>query len=323
MTRFDYDVVIIGSGFGGSVSALRAAEKGYRVGVMESGRRWNDEDIPKTQWDLPHFLWFPAAEFYGIQRVEYLDDVLVLSGAGVGGGSHVYANTLYVPPKQVLRRQGVGEHHRLGRRAGTASRPGDPDARRRSHPVHAHRRRSGHGAGRDRDRKGRDVQPGPGRRLFRQPRRRGRRSVLRRGRSAAHRMHLMRQVQHRLRPQRQEQADDELPLPGGEARRRGPRAERGLRPRTARRRRVRGPYASSRLGAASRASAPSHLHRRAGDRRRPRVRLGEAASSHAAQGPPDRAVERARPACANELRAAARDHADARRVGARSARRSA
>jgi cholesterol oxidase len=100
MASFDYDVVIVGSGFGGSVAALRAAEKGYRVGVMESGRRWKDEDIPRTQWDLPKFLWQPEAELYGIQRIEYLDDVLVLSGAGVGGGSHIYANTLYVPPKK-------------------------------------------------------------------------------------------------------------------------------------------------------------------------------------------------------------------------------
>ena len=100
MASFDYDVVIIGSGFGGSVAALRAAEKGYRVGIMESGRRWKDADIPKTNWNLPSFLWLPAAEMYGMQRLEYLDDVLVLCGAGVGGGSHIYGNTLYVPPKQ-------------------------------------------------------------------------------------------------------------------------------------------------------------------------------------------------------------------------------
>jgi cholesterol oxidase len=100
MAGFDYDVLIVGSGFGGSVAALRAAEKGYRVAVLESGRHWADEDVPQTQWDLPHFLWMPGAELYGIQRIEYLDDVLVLSGAGVGGGSQVYASTLYVPPKQ-------------------------------------------------------------------------------------------------------------------------------------------------------------------------------------------------------------------------------
>jgi cholesterol oxidase len=66
MASFDYDVVIIGSGFGGSVAGLRAAEKGYRVGVMESGKRWNDDDLPKSQWHLPDFLWFPAAELYRI-----------------------------------------------------------------------------------------------------------------------------------------------------------------------------------------------------------------------------------------------------------------
>src|SRR5215470_3018306 len=101
MAGFDYDVVIIGSGFGGS-----AAAKGYRVAVMEAGRRWKDEEIPKTQWDLPKFLWQPEAELYGIQRIEYLDDVLILSGAGVGGGSHVYANTLYVPPKKFFDASG-------------------------------------------------------------------------------------------------------------------------------------------------------------------------------------------------------------------------
>ncbi|MEV6279662.1 GMC family oxidoreductase [Nocardia sp. NPDC051832] len=95
-----YDVIVIGSGFGGSVAAMRAVEKGYRVGVLEAGRRWPDDRIPKTSWNLRGFLWQPELGLYGIQKLSVLDDVFVLSGAGVGGGSHVYGNTLYVPPQQ-------------------------------------------------------------------------------------------------------------------------------------------------------------------------------------------------------------------------------
>jgi cholesterol oxidase len=94
---FDFDVLIIGSGFGGSVSALRLAEKGYRVGVLEAGRRFEDTAFPKTSWRLKDFLWAPKLGLTGIQRIHILRDVVVLAGAGVGGGSLVYANTLYVP----------------------------------------------------------------------------------------------------------------------------------------------------------------------------------------------------------------------------------
>ncbi|MGF0118393.1 GMC family oxidoreductase N-terminal domain-containing protein [Promicromonospora sp. Marseille-Q5078] len=93
----DYDVLVIGSGFGGSVAALRLTEKGYRVGVLEAGRRFADDELPRTSWDLRRFLWAPALGCFGIQRIHRLKDVLVLAGAGVGGGSLVYANTLYRP----------------------------------------------------------------------------------------------------------------------------------------------------------------------------------------------------------------------------------
>ncbi|GGU91618.1 cholesterol oxidase [Streptomyces litmocidini] len=96
---YDYDVLVVGSGFGGSVTALRLTEKGYRVGVLEAGRRFTRASLPKNSWDLKNFLWAPALGLYGLQRIHLLGNVMVLAGAGVGGGSLNYANTLYVPPK--------------------------------------------------------------------------------------------------------------------------------------------------------------------------------------------------------------------------------
>ncbi|MEV5907992.1 GMC family oxidoreductase [Streptomyces chartreusis] len=96
---YDYDVIVVGSGFGGSVTALRLTEKGYRVGVLEAGRRWTRESLPKNSWDLKNYLWAPRLNMFGIQRIHLLGNVMVLAGAGVGGGSLNYANTLYVPPK--------------------------------------------------------------------------------------------------------------------------------------------------------------------------------------------------------------------------------
>lgn len=95
----DYDYVIIGSGFGGSVSALRLSEKGYKVLVIEKGRWWKASDFPKTNWQLKKWLWAPALGLRGFFKMTFLNHITVLSGVGVGGGSLTYANTLPIPKK--------------------------------------------------------------------------------------------------------------------------------------------------------------------------------------------------------------------------------
>lgn len=101
---FDYDYIVIGSGFGGSVSALRLAEKGYSVAVLEKGKRWCTADFPATTWNIRKNLWLPALGCYGYQMLTQLKHVLILHGGGVGGGSLVYANQLLVPPDEVFDR---------------------------------------------------------------------------------------------------------------------------------------------------------------------------------------------------------------------------
>ena len=98
--RFDFDWLVIGSGFGGSVAALRLCEKGYRVGVLECGRRFSDDEFADSTWDARRYFWMPKLGCKGILRLTLFKDVLIASGCGVGGGSLGYANTLYVPPRQ-------------------------------------------------------------------------------------------------------------------------------------------------------------------------------------------------------------------------------
>ncbi len=111
MGAFDCDFVVIGSGFGGSVAALRLSAKGYDVVVVEQGKRWRAGDFPETNWNVRKSFWIPRFFCYGIQAMTLLRDVFVLHGTGVGGGSLVYANTLLVPPDEVFERP---EWRRLG-----------------------------------------------------------------------------------------------------------------------------------------------------------------------------------------------------------------
>jgi cholesterol oxidase len=101
---FDFDFIVIGSGFGGSVAALRLSEKGYSVGVLEKGKRWRTQDFPPTNWNIHKYLWLPAIGCYGYQMLTLLKHALIFHGGGVGGGSLVYANQLLVPPDEVFKR---------------------------------------------------------------------------------------------------------------------------------------------------------------------------------------------------------------------------
>jgi cholesterol oxidase len=100
-----YDYIIIGSGFGGSVASLRLVEKGYKVLLLEQGKRYNPEDFPKSNWNIPKYLWIPALRCYGFQKLSFYSTASILSGTGVGGGSLVYANTLYIPPDDFFHNQ--------------------------------------------------------------------------------------------------------------------------------------------------------------------------------------------------------------------------
>ncbi|MBN1408831.1 MAG: GMC family oxidoreductase [Calditrichaceae bacterium] len=116
MSQQDYDFIIIGSGFGGSVSALRLAEKGYSVHVLEKGKEYKIDDFPKTNWNLKRWMWMPGLKFFGFFKLSFFRHITILSGVGVGGGSLTYANTLPVPKDDFLN-QRAGHTWRIGKKS--------------------------------------------------------------------------------------------------------------------------------------------------------------------------------------------------------------
>ena len=98
-----YDFVIVGSGFGGSISAMRLAQKGYSVAILEMGKEYNNSDFPKTNWDVRKYLWLPFLRCFGIQKITLVNKIMALHGVGVGGGSLVYANTLLTPEDYIFQ----------------------------------------------------------------------------------------------------------------------------------------------------------------------------------------------------------------------------
>jgi cholesterol oxidase len=109
MNEQTFDFVVVGSGFGGSVCAMRLTEKGYHVLALERGKRFRDADFPRTNWNIFKYLWLPPARCFGIQQISFMNDIMVLHGSGVGGGSLVYANVLEEPSDALFEAPGWRE----------------------------------------------------------------------------------------------------------------------------------------------------------------------------------------------------------------------
>ena len=230
---------------------------------------------------------------------------MIVSGAGVGGGSLVYANTLYEPLAAVLRRPAVAAHHRLARRARAVLRPGQADARRRREPApHPGRRRDGEG--RHRHGRRRHVPPHAGRGVLRRPRpgpgRAGRRPLLRRRRARPQDLHRLRRVHVRLPAQRQEHPGEELPLPRRAERRAGAAAHDGHPGLPARGWRVRRTRAVHEGQDRGRRVGDPHADRRAGGLLGLVARHPAAAAPDARRGPPAARLAAARLPLADQLR---------------------
>ena len=233
---FDHDWLIVGSGFGGSVSALRLREKGYRVAVLECGRRYRDEDYAATTWNLRRFMWAPALGLRGILRLTPFKDVFIASGSAVGGGSVVYACTLYRgAPEFFVNPQWAGledwaaalkpHYDTAERMLGVNTVPFDSDGQTLLKQV------AGHFGVED------TLQAHAGGHLLRRAGPAGGRPLLRRQRAATHRLHTLRRLHGRLSCRREEHAGEELPVVRREGRRTGPARARGGRHPAARRRR--------------------------------------------------------------------------------------
>ena len=312
----DYDWLVVGSGFGGSVSALRLREKGYSVGVLECGRRFEDDDFPNSTWDVRRYFWAPRLGMRGIFRLSIFKDVAIVSGAGVGGGSLGYANTLYRARRRFYEdaqwaglddwEAALAPHYdeaerMLGVVAYDQDDPADDLLREFAREIGVEDTYA-------KTRVGVLLDGKPGQTHAR--------PVLRRRRAGPHGVPALRALHDRLPARRQEHAREELPVAGRARRRRGvPRAHGGRRPAARRGRRLGGLRDHHRAAGRVAAAPPPHVHRpRRGVRRRaarhqPAARRVQAARLAAARSRTDRQAR------AHELGGDPRGHAAARRAG--------